>query len=551
MSNLNEQFIFQAKEILKLITSTGQEAYIVGECLRDLVLDREIDVVEIFTSLGRENVINLFTPEQIVKVLDDSIFIHYLGLNFKISLSAHYPFSQKVKVKTPRRHYSTSLMDFLETKIYSVNTLAMANNNVIYDCFNGRQDIARKRIRMICDNTNVVFANDPIKMLEAIRLVSELGYRLDKNVYKGICKKKKGLLKTDLTLITKELIRIINGKYARKAIKLLIKSKLYKKIPLYKYEIKRLYNHFKKEEPLVFAAISLVKNKGYKEEVGFAFENPEQLKKIVELAIKYPKGAYDVTTLFDNKLDDLLKANIVNVLLLRAKNKQRQIAKLYSRLIIKNVNELAIKYQDIVGLNYPFTEGEIEELLRDLSNKVLHGKLKNQTKELMDYVSNEINKRKTNDEKIKFDDNTLVEDYQETLFEFNDAENIDIKETNLEELIDSNIEDQNVTNVTSDDKSKIDDMYQEYTEANLEFELLRRQQIELDRRVSELEIQNLEKELEEEIEKKIKQSGLLDGLVGSYRDSTHDTLRKVYYDVLIKTEKYQRLERNGDNNGQN
>ena len=61
MANSNDQYIFQAKELLRIISNTGQEAYIVGEALRDLLLGREIKLVEIFTTLSQENVGNLFS----------------------------------------------------------------------------------------------------------------------------------------------------------------------------------------------------------------------------------------------------------------------------------------------------------------------------------------------------------------------------------------------------------------------------------------------------------------------------------------------------------
>ena len=60
MDKSNDQYIFQAKELLRLISNTGQESYIVGEALRDLLLGREIGLVEIFTTLGQTNVLNLF-----------------------------------------------------------------------------------------------------------------------------------------------------------------------------------------------------------------------------------------------------------------------------------------------------------------------------------------------------------------------------------------------------------------------------------------------------------------------------------------------------------
>lgn len=548
MSNLNEQYIFQAKEILKLITSTGQEAYIVGESLRDLVLNQEIKEVEIFTSLGKENLLKLFDSEQIIGVEENCIHLHHLGFSFTISLSSHYTFGPKVKVKTPRRHYSTSLMDFLETKIYSVNTLAMANNNVIYDCFNGRQDIFRKRIRMICDNPQSIFLNDPIKMLEAIRLVSELGFRLDKGVFKAIKRRRKAILKVDLTNVTKEMMRIISGKYSKKAIKLLVKSKLYKRLPLFKYEIKKLYERFRKLDPKIFVCASLVKNKGYNEKVALAFDNPVEIAKIVDTALAWPKSNYDVTTLFNQPLECLLQANQVNYILARAKNKQRQITKLYNRLVIKSIEDLAFKKEDLLKLTIRLTDEEVEEMLRDISNKVLHKKLKNNYEIIKEYVIRELNQKMQSESNLDSSNANQNNESEELNLEDDNPKD---NNYNLDREYQNGLfTDSDFVNQEEQIKEEITPR-QEFNNASVEFEMLRRQQIELDRRVSELELQHLEKELNDEIEKKIKQSGLLDGLVGSYRESTYNTLRKVYYDVLIKTEKYQRLESKGDNFGQN
>lgn len=566
MSNYNEHYIFQAKELLKFITTTSHEAYIVGECLRDLVLDREIKEVEIYSCLSKESLMSLFSKEDIVEVLDNAVRVQYLGMTFLISLATEYSFDykNKVKIKTPRRHYSTSLMDFLENKIYSVNTLAMGSNNIIHDCFTGRQDIYRKKIKMICDNPNLIFKDRPLKMLEAIRLVSELGFKLDDSIYKAIKKSNKALLKVNITDITREMNGIIAGKFAKRGIKLLIKSKLYKRMPLFKTEIKRLYNNYRREDEETFMATSMVKNKEYNERIAMAFNDSKRLEKVVQLALTWPKSNYDVTTLFENSLECLLKANVVNHNLGKAKNKQSQINKLYNHLIIKKYDELAITKKEIISLDNSLSEDTIDEILRDVCNKVLHGKIKNNYEAIKEYILKDLGKREAikkqeslrdNDsysfsyesiiqnptfsrqEDNQNNDSTIEnkaneENNQETLFTDNDFEA-------AEQLAQENVENENL-------EININDPYQV---AINDFEALKRQQEELDRRVSELEIQSLKKELDEEIERKIKQSGLLEGLVGSHRESTYNTLKKVYYDVLVQNERYQRLDNKGDNNG--
>lgn len=529
MLEFNEHYIFHAKELIKLITSTSQEAYIVGECLRDLVLDREIKEVEIYTSLGKEGLLRLFEQEDVVDVLDNQIRIRYIGLTFLISIATQISQADKVRTKIQRRHYSTSLMDFLETKIYSVNTLAMGHNSRIYDCFTGRTDIFSKRIRMICDNPKAIFANKPLKMLEAIRLVSELGFKLDSSVFKAIKAKNKALLKVDTVEIAKEMRRIVNGKYFKKALKLLIKSKLYKRMPIFKQEIRRLYNYFKREDELVFMATAMVRNKGYIESIGNIFENNNDLKEIIQIAMDCPKSGYDVTTLFNHNLDHLLKANWVNFNLGRATNKQRQISKLYNRLIIKNINELTFTHNDIILLDNSLNNNQIEDLLKDICEKVLTNKLQNKYEVLKEYVIVELENKKNNLQE-EIENQEVSNNYENGLFREEDF---------VEDKDDEVLE----------EKDEITYAKKEYQSSIEDFADLRRQQEALDRRVLELEIESLTKQLNEEIDKKIKQSGLLEGLMGGYRESTYNTLRKVYYDVLIKTEKYQKLDNKGDKYG--
>lgn len=565
MSNYNEHYIFQAKELLKFITATSHEAYIVGECLRDLVLDRKIQEVEIYSCLSKESLMNLFSKEDIVEVLDNAVRVQYLGMTFLISLATEYTFDykNKVKIKTPRRHYSSSLMDFLENKIYSVNTLAMGSNNIIHDCFTGRQDIYRKKIKMICDNPNLVFKDRPLKMLEAIRLVSELGFKLDDSIYKAIKKSNKALLKANIIDITKEMNGIIAGKFAKRGIKFLIKTKLYKRMPLFKSEIKRLYNSYRREDEETFMATAMVKNKGYNERIAMAFKDSKRLEKVVQLALAWPKSNYDVTTLFENNLECLLKANLVNYNLGKARNKQSQINKLYNHLIIKKIDELAITKKDIVHLDNSLNEEEIDEILRDVCNKVLHGKIKNNYEAIKDYIFKNLEKRDvikkeeslSKNGSYSFSYESIIQNPAFTTQEEHNSENTLEKSTNnvnnSDELFtDKDFENKEQLNQDDVDNENLElDDNDPYQVAINDFEALKRQQEELDRRVSELEIQSLKKELDEEIERKIKQSGLLDGLVGSHRESTYKTLKKVYYDVLVKNERYQRLDNKGDNNG--
>ena len=519
MANSNDQYIFQAKELLRIISNTGQEAYIVGEALRDLLLGREIKLVEIFTTLSQENVGNLFSEFNPIFYNQYQTGIIYQDFKFVISSAHEYETSYKVKINATRRHYSTSLMDFLEKKMFAINTLAMGYNNVIYDSFNGRPG-HEKRIRMICEKPQQLFIHEPVRMLEAIRLVGDLGLKLDKLVYRGIVKRGKYIKNVPLDKVSRELALIVESKYAKRAINILYKTKLYKKMPLFKYEIKRLRDNYHKEDGETFLAISLVKAKTYLEEVGSVLSNEYAFHMLVNLAITNPKGNYDILTLFSYGDKACVKANDINFILGRSKKKSSRIEKAYKALPVKKVCDLAFKGEDMLKLGLA-TDGDFMQVVLDkILEKVLNKELPNEYEPLKAFVS-ELCK-----EYEESGGESIPSPTDEDINNASSYDELENKDFSKGLFSDSDFEEKKENKELEED---IDSPYKEYEEYT-------KNQEELEKRVLELELDNLRKDMELEIAKKIKQNGMLDGLVGALRDQTEATLHQVYYDILINND---------------
>ena len=521
MEKSNDQYIFQAKELLRIISNTGQESYIVGEALRDLLLGREIKLVEIFTTLGQENIANLFKEYNPILYNQYQTGITYQDYRFIISSAHAYDTDYKIKINTVRRHYSTSLMDFLEKKIFAINTLAMGYNNVIYDTFNGRPG-HEKRIRMICDKPSQLFTYEPIRMLEAIRLVSELGLKLDKSVYRGIIKRAKYIKNVPLDKVSRELALTMEGKHAKRAIALFYKTKIYKKIPLFKVDLKQLYSHYHKFDGETFLALALVRAKTYNEEVGSVLSDEYSFHMLVNLAITNPKANYDVFTLFSNGEKACVKANNINVMLGRAKKKTGKIEKAYRALPVKKVCDLAFKGEHIIKLGMSEDVNFIEMAIDSILEKVLTKELPNEYEPLKKHVEG------------------LLEEYNETQKELVEEESEKIEHDVLDDkdfshglFSDSDFEEPVSSNLKSSDK-EIDETYKEY-------EAFAKTQEELEKKVYELELENLRKDMELEINRKIKQNGMLEGLTGQLRNQTEEIIHKVYYDILINEERFKPL----------
>ncbi len=506
MGNSNDQYIFQAKELLRILSNTGQEAYIVGEALRDLLLGREIKIVEIFTTLAQENVANLFSDLNPIFYGEYQIGVIYQDYRFLITSAHEYDDSYKIKINVPRRHYSSSLMDFLEKKVFAINTLAMAYNNVIYDSFNARP-AHEKRIRMICEKPTQLFNHEPIRMLEAIRLVSELGLKLDKLVYKGIVRKSKLIKDVSLDKISRELALIIEGKYAKRAINILYKTKIYKRLNLFKNDIKRLHDNYHKEDGETFLATALVRSKNYDSLVGSVLANEYNFHMLVNLAITNPKANYDVFTLFSNGENACVKANYINYILGRSKKKTNKIEKAYRALPVKKTCDLAFKGEDMLKLGLTTDGNFMEMVLDEIIEKILNNEMPNEYEVIKKYVEGRL------------------EEYQEINEVTEQVEDIKEEEIDYSHGLFGDM-DFNEESVKPKEEDVALKEYHEYSKT----------QEELERRVHELEIDNLRKDLEIEISRKIKQNGMLETLSGALREQTEATLHKVYYDILIASE---------------
>lgn len=534
MAEKNEQYISVAKNIIKLIIKSGAEAYIVGESLRDILLDNHLNEIEIFASLPKENAKLLFCDYSVEDIDEYTIFIKYLGFEFRLSLNRPYQLMNYGVNKVIKRHYSTSLMEFLEHKDYTINALAMGVNNIIYDCFSGREDLNKKKLRMINDNPGLVFMNSPIKILEGIALVSELGYRLDNKILSAMRNKARLVKNCSLVLVAPLIKRIYQGKYFKKALRIMIKTKVYKKLDFYRHDLKRLYSDFRKEDYDIFVTTCLVRKKVYNEIIGKTSDNPSQLQVLFNLAMTNPKGKYDILTLYSSGLDLCLKANEVNYLLGKSKKKIRLITKDYKALPIKKTCDLAFKGEDVLKISKELDGPELEELVDEIVLKVVTSEIPNNYDSIKDFAMGKIKTLLSND----FNMETNNED-------------VEIKEENNNQAIDDLKDESLLEEVNNEEVIKeevIEEPQKEETRVIevKDYEELRKRQEELLSKVNQLELNNLQNELEKEIERKIKQSGLLDGLTGSFRSSTYETLQRVYYDVLINSEKYEKLR--GKNN---
>ena len=220
----------EVKNILEKLEAAGWEGFIVGGCVRDLMLDQTPHDWDITTQA---------TPEEIQKIFPDSFYENEFGTvgvktrsvdeNLAVVEVTTYRTESKY---TDKRHpdeikFAQKLEDDLQRRDFTVNALAMDKNGGLKDFFGGQEDLKKKVVRTV-GKAEERFSEDALRMMRAVRLGTVLDFAIEPATLEAI--KKSHALMTSISAerIRDELIKIINSPRADQGMELLRESGLMK-----------------------------------------------------------------------------------------------------------------------------------------------------------------------------------------------------------------------------------------------------------------------------------------------------------------------------------
>ena len=200
-------------EILDRLNKAGFEAYLVGGCIRDKIIGREVDDFDITTNA---------LPDQTEKLFEDKAVIK-TGLKHGTLTVVNE--GEKAEITTFRRDgeysdnrhpdkvfFASDLKTDLERRDFTVNTICYDGKNVV-DLFGGAEDIKNKVIRCVGE-PDKRFGEDALRILRALRFASVLGFEIEEKTGDGILKNKDLLRNISGERIYAELDKLLGGKAA-------------------------------------------------------------------------------------------------------------------------------------------------------------------------------------------------------------------------------------------------------------------------------------------------------------------------------------------------
>ncbi|MFA5995169.1 MAG: HD domain-containing protein [Patescibacteria group bacterium] len=214
----------EVQQVLQTLQANHYAGYVVGGCLRDLILGNEPKDWDVTTNA---------LPKQIQAVFPKTLYLNDFGTvtvrsgALDIEVTTFRSDGQYSDFRHPDKvQFGVSLKEDLARRDFTINALAF-DGNKIYDEFDGEQDIKSGLLRAV-GNADERFNEDALRMLRAIRFSSQLRFKIEKHTWQAIIKNNQLIKHVSAERIRDELIKMISAEDSLKAFWLLHESGLLK-----------------------------------------------------------------------------------------------------------------------------------------------------------------------------------------------------------------------------------------------------------------------------------------------------------------------------------
>ena len=211
----------EVKNITKGLEKACFEAYIVGGCVRDILLNKKPKDWDITTNAK---------PQDIQKIFPESVYENNFGtVGIKIetedeSLKIIEITTYRSEAKyTDKRHpdeikFGVSLEEDLKRRDFTINAMALnPDEDKIIDPFEGQKDLKQGVVQTV-GIAQERFDEDALRMLRAIRFATELNFTIENTTFQAIKKNASSIKLIAHERVQDELVKIIGSQFAHNGI---------------------------------------------------------------------------------------------------------------------------------------------------------------------------------------------------------------------------------------------------------------------------------------------------------------------------------------------
>lgn len=200
------------ENIINRLENKEYSAYIVGGCLRDIIIGKEPSDYDVATDALPEDILEIFSEFKTIEI----------GKKFgTIAVVQHEGIVEVTTFRTDGKYldgrrpeevfFSKDLKEDLSRRDFTINALAYNKNIGLIDYFSGIRDIEKKIIKTV-GNPDDRFKEDYLRILRGVRFSTQLGFNIEEKTYNACKKYGETLVNISKERIREEFFKILLSK---------------------------------------------------------------------------------------------------------------------------------------------------------------------------------------------------------------------------------------------------------------------------------------------------------------------------------------------------
>jgi len=225
-------------KISSTLINNGYQAFLVGGCIRDLLLQKKPKDFDIATDASPAEICRLFPNARIIgkrfKIVhvytDEKKFFEVTTFRSDISKKNNEKRFKKQHGMIKRDNVYGTISQDAYRRDFTINSLYLdLDTEILHDYVGGLNDIKKRQLRLI-KKPSISYQEDPVRMLRAIRFESKLDLELKGDSKESIKKMSHLINNVSPFRLFDEILKIMHSGSAVVSYKKLIKYKIFKNL---------------------------------------------------------------------------------------------------------------------------------------------------------------------------------------------------------------------------------------------------------------------------------------------------------------------------------
>ena len=209
-----------ALDIVRTLRAAGHQAWLVGGCVRDLLLGVKPKDFDVATGARPERIVELFPHSGLVGAHFGVVLVHRDSACVEVAtFRSDHDYADGRRPASVQ--FETDPRQDALRRDFTINGLMMdPGDGEVLDYVGGRADLERRVVRAIGD-PDTRFREDHLRLLRAVRFAARFGFEIEPATFQAIRRNHAAILRVSAERVRDELVRILTEGGARRGFELL------------------------------------------------------------------------------------------------------------------------------------------------------------------------------------------------------------------------------------------------------------------------------------------------------------------------------------------